>query len=51
MMWLIIVNRMTIGLVVGLVGVYTKHPIFGFPTPPILRGAIFGAIISLSLAL
>ena len=51
MMWLIIVNRMTIGLVIGLVGVYTKHPIFGFPTPPILRGAIFGAIISLSLAI
>ena len=51
MMWLIIVNRITIWLVVGLVGVYTKHPIFGFPTPPILRGAIFGAIISLSLAI
>lgn len=50
-MWILIVNRITIGLVVGVVGVYTLHPVFGFPTPPYLRGAVFGALISVQLAI
>lgn len=48
-MWVLIANRMTIGLVVGVVGVFTKHPIFGFRTPPYLRGAMFGALVSIQL--
>jgi hypothetical protein len=41
---------MTIGGVVAIVGAYTRHPVFGFPTPSYLRGAVFGAIISIQLA-
>lgn len=50
-MWIIIVNRMTIGLVVGIAGVFTRHPMFGFRTPPYLRGAVFGAVVSIGLAI
>lgn len=51
LMWVIIANRITIGFVVAIVGVYTIHPIFGFRVPSYLRGAIFGIIISLELAM
>ena len=38
LMWTIIANRWTIGLIVGFAGAYTRHPVFDFPIPPYLRG-------------
>lgn len=51
MMWTIVTNRLLIGLVVGLAGAYTIHPILRFPLPPFLRGCCLGAITSLPLAI
>lgn len=50
LMWTIIANRWTIGLVIGLAGVYTKHPVFDFPIPSYFRGFMLGMAVSLSLA-
>ncbi|MCF7835447.1 hypothetical protein K9M48_05395 [Candidatus Gracilibacteria bacterium] len=46
----ILFNRFLIGVVVGIVGIYTIHPIFGFKTF-IFRGALFGAIVSIDIAI
>ena len=51
MMWLIIVNRFTLGFVVGLAGFVTTHPIFGFRMHPLFRGAALGILVSLSLSI
>ena len=50
LMWTIIANRITLAFVVAIGGVYMRHPIFGFKCPAFLRGAIFGFIISIELA-
>jgi hypothetical protein len=49
-MWTIITDRFLIGLVVGLAGVYTTHPVFGFKLPPCIRGFCLGVFVSLTLA-
>lgn len=49
-MWTIIANRITLAFVVAIGGVYIVHPIFGFKCPAFLRGAVFGLIISIELA-
>ncbi len=38
LMWTIIANRWTIGLVVGLAGAYKRHPVFDFSIPSYFRG-------------
>ncbi len=38
LMWTIILNRWTIGLVVGFAGAFLRHPVFDFRIPPYLRG-------------
>ncbi len=48
--WTIVINRIVLGLVVGLAGFMTFHPIFKFRCFPFLRGAVFGAVVSLSMA-
>ncbi len=50
LMWTIIANRITLAFVVAIGGVYMVHPIFGFKCPAFLRGAVFGLIISIELA-
>lgn len=50
LMWTIITNRFVIGLVVGLAGAYTRHPVFNFPMPSYLRGFCLWVFVSLSLA-
>lgn len=49
--WAVVTDRFVIGILVGLAGAYLKHPIFGFPIPPALRGGCLGAFASLPLAL
>ena len=50
LMWTILTNRIIIGMIVGLAGAYTRHPIFGFPIPSYLRGFCLGVFVSVSLA-
>ena len=51
MMWSTVANRYALGFVVGIAGLVTVHPVFGFKFPPLLRGAGIGFLISLSMAL
>ena len=51
MMWSIIINRMTLGIVVALTGTITRSLFFNFKISPIIRGAKMGMLISLPLAL
>ncbi|OIP55164.1 hypothetical protein AUK10_00020 [Candidatus Gracilibacteria bacterium CG2_30_37_12] len=51
LMWVIIANRITLAFVVAIGGVYMRHPIFGFKCPAFLRGAVFGFLISIELAI
>lgn len=51
LMWTLIANRVTIGFVIAIIGVFTHHPCFGFRLYPILRGALWWAIISVQLAI
>lgn len=46
----ILFNRFLIGMVVAMMGIYTIHPILGFKCS-ILRGAFFGALISVAMAI
>ena len=46
----ILFNRFLIWIVIGIVWVYTIHPIFGFKTF-VLRGVLFGALISIAMAI
>ena len=46
----ILFNRFLIGMIIGLLGVYTVHPAFWFKCLG-LRGLIFGAIISIQIAI
>lgn len=46
----ILFNRFLIGVVVAMMGIYTIHPILGFKCY-ILRGAFFGALISVAMAI
>ncbi len=48
--WTIVINRIVLGIVVGLAGFMTIHPIFKFKCFSFLRGAVFGALISLDMA-
>ena len=48
--WTIVINRIVLGVMVGIAGFMTIHPIFKFRCFPFLRGAVFGAFVSLSLA-
>jgi hypothetical protein len=50
MMWSTIFNRFAIGVVVGIAGFLTVHPLFGFKLPVFLRGACIGVLLSLSMA-
>ncbi len=48
--WTIVINRVVLGVMVGIAGFMTIHPIFKFKCFPFLRGAVFGAFVSLDLA-
>lgn len=48
--WTILTDRILLGMVVGLAGAYTVHPIFGFSYRPLLRGVCMGTIVSMPLA-
>ena len=48
--WILFLNRLLIGIVVGVSGFVLRHPFFFFPCYA-LRGIFFGAIISLLSAL
>ncbi|MCF7836879.1 hypothetical protein K9N08_02955 [Candidatus Gracilibacteria bacterium] len=48
--WTIVSNRLLIGAIVGLAGAYKVHPFLGFRIIPIVRGAILGTLVSLTLA-
>lgn len=50
LMWTIVLDRFLMGIVIGLAGVYTRHPILGFPFPAWLRGIALGILVSLPLA-
>lgn len=50
MFWTIVLNRGILGMIIGVVGVYTLHPYLKFKIGPVLRGIVFGAIISLLMA-
>jgi len=50
-MWLIVFNRLLLGLVVAFVGVFKTHPLFSFPCYPWLRGAVIGAMVSIDLSI
>lgn len=50
MFWIIFLNRVLIGIVVGVSGFVTRHPFFFFPCYA-LRGIFFGAILSLLVSL
>ena len=34
------------GAVIGFAGLYTKHPLFGWPLPAVLRGAVIGLVMN-----
>lgn len=48
--WAIVTDRFVIGILVGLSGAYLRHPMFGFPIPPVVRGGCLGVFASLPLA-
>jgi hypothetical protein len=51
MFWSIIFNRMTLGIIIGMGGVFTVHPIItSLKIGPILRGLDMGSWISILLA-
>lgn len=50
LMWTIVTDRFVLGVAVGMVGVFVRHPIFGFGMSPAFRGAIIGILMSLPLA-
>ena len=49
--WSIVYNRFLIGVVIGIAGFMTKHPMFNFKIPAWLRGAKIGAIVSVAMAI
>lgn len=49
-MWTILTDRILIGMVVGLAGAYSVHPMFRFPIPAWFRGTCLGTFVSLPLA-
>lgn len=49
MFWFMLLNRLSIGFFVAIVGIVTVHPLFGFKMFPI-RGAFVGIWISLPMA-
>jgi len=51
MFWATFSNRVVLGFIVGIAGFATHHPLFGFRCYPWLRGAFFGAVISLLMAI
>ena len=50
LLWTLLTDRFLIGLVIGLAGAYTHHPVFGFRMPAFLRGAALGTLVSLPIA-
>ena len=50
LMWTIISDRVLIGMIVGLAGAYSVHPMFRFPIPAWLRGTCLGTFVSVPLA-
>ncbi len=51
LMWSILMNRFMIGFTIWLIGIYSHHPVFGFRIFPIFRWALFGAIVSIQMAI
>ena len=50
MFWSIVLNRFTIGALVGVMGVLVMHPVIKFKIGPTLRGLDVGIWISLLMA-
>ncbi|MBF0422068.1 MAG: hypothetical protein HQL73_03655 [Magnetococcales bacterium] len=48
--WIILTDRILIGMVVAFAGAFTVHPLLGFKYRPCLRGACLGAVVSLPIA-
>lgn len=51
LMWSILVNRLMIGIVIFIAGVFTVIPLFNWRFAPWFRGLMLGAFVSLDLAL
>lgn len=50
LMWIILADRMVMGVMIGLVGAFTHHPILDFRMPPCFRGCCMGVFASLPLS-
>lgn len=48
--WIVVTDRMLIGMMVAFAGAFTVHPVMGFSYRPLLRGACLGAVVSLPIA-
>jgi len=48
--WMILLNRMFIGIFIAFAGFLTVHPLFKFRLHPCFRGFVLGALVSLLLA-
>lgn len=51
MFWTIVLNRFTLGAIIGIVGIFVVHPIFNrIKLGPVLRGLDIGIWVSLLMA-
>ncbi len=50
LMWIILADRFVLGVMVGLVGAFTHHPVFDFRMPVCFRGCCMGVFASLPLS-
>lgn len=50
LMWIILADRLVLGVMVGLVGAFTHHPVFDFRMPVCFRGCCMGVFASLPLS-
>jgi hypothetical protein len=51
LMWTIVFNRMLIGVFILIAGLMNYHPVFNMKFPAWLRGSVFGAFVSLDIAI
>lgn len=51
LMWQILYNRLLIGILVTIMGVFNWHSFFGMSLSPWFRGLLAGALVSVDLAI
>jgi len=49
--WGILLWYMTLGAIIGMFGVFTRHPVFGFPLPWWVRAPLLGGWMNFVLVL